>query len=565
MSQQKFVPLLLVATGAVLRAAEGIPSNEEIRKILVERVDTRKQAVAIVVGIAEPAGRRVVAYGMTSKGGSKPVDGDTLFEIGSVTKVFTAQILAEAVSRGAVKLDDPVSKLLPPRVKMPERGGRAITLLDLATHRSGLPRLPGNFTVTNMANPYAAYTVPQLYEFLSGHTLRRDPGAEFEYSNLGVGLLGHVLALRAGTDYEPLVRAKVLGPLGMKSTAITLTPELAARMAQGHNARLEPVSNWDLPALAGAGALRSSANDMLNFVAAHAGLPRAADSSASPDPVAASMLTTRRPAMGPAEVGLGWMVSKRGEVEVVSHGGATGGFEAFAGFNPKTRVGVVVLSNTQSLPVSIEDIGRHLLDPAVPLIPARKERQQISFDPKRFDAFTGNYQLAPQFVLAVSREGDRFFTQATGQPKIEIFAMAERVFFPKVIDAELEFDVDGSGRAAKVTLRQGGGTISGPRVEGPLPGAPVERKAIAVDAKVLESYVGNYQLGPGFIITVSREEGRLFAQATGQGKAEIFAETDRKFFYRVVDAQLTFTPGEGRAEKLTLHQGGANVEARRVE
>ncbi|MBC8166659.1 MAG: serine hydrolase [Bryobacteraceae bacterium] len=536
------------------------PSNDEIRKILVERIDTRKQAVGIVVGIVEPEGRRIIAYGSAAKGGSKAIDGDTLFEIGSITKVFTAQILAEAVAHGVVKLDDPVAKLLPSSVKMPGRGGRAITLLDLTTHRSGLPRLPGNLTSTDLSNPYAAYTVAQLYEFLTGHTLRRDPGAEFEYSNLGVGLLGHALALQAEMDYESLVRAKVLGPLGMKSTAITLTPALKARMSQGHNAKLEPVPNWDLPALAGAGALRSSANDMLNFVAAHAGLGKSV-----PDPVMASMLATRRPAIGGAEIGLGWMIAKSGSAEIVSHGGGTGGFQSFVGFDPKARVGVVVLSNTQGMP-GIEDIGRHLLDSNFPLTPPRKERQQISFDPKGFDVYVGNYQLAPRFVLAVTREGDRFFTQATGQPRIEVFAMSERVFFPKVMDAELEFTVDDSGRANKVTLRQNGVVVNGARVDGPLPDAPAERKAIIVDPKLLEQYVGKYQLGQGFAITVTRDEGRLFAQATGQGKAEIFAETESKFFFRVVDAQITFSPGlNGRTEKLTLHQGGLNAEGKRVE
>ncbi len=230
----RFLSILLTIN--VLVAAG--PSNDDIRKILVERIDTRKRSVGIVVGIVEPEGRRIVSYGSTAKGGSKAVDGDTLFEIGSVTKVFTAQILAEAVARGAVKLDDPVAKLLPPSVTVPEHGGRAITLLDLTTHRSGLPRLPENLTTTDMSNPYAAYTVAQLYEFLAGHTLRRDPGDEFEYSNLGVGLLGHALVLQAAaTDYESLVRAKVLSPLSMKSTAINLTPELKARMSQGHNAQ----------------------------------------------------------------------------------------------------------------------------------------------------------------------------------------------------------------------------------------------------------------------------------------------------------------------------------------
>ncbi len=555
---QRFFSILL--TIKVLVAAG--PSNDDIRKILVERIDTRKGSVGIVVGIVEPEGRRIVSYGSTAKGGSKAVDGDTLFEIGSVTKVFTAQILADAVARGGVKLDDPVAKLLPPSVKVPEHGGRAITLLDLTTHRSGLPRLPENLTTTDMSNPYAAYTVAQLYEFLAGHALRRDPGSEFEYSNLGVGLLGHALALQAASkDYESLVRAKVLSPLGMNSAAINLTPELKARMSQGHNAKLEPVPNWDLPTLAGAGALRSSAKDMLKFVAAHAGLAKS-----GPDQVLASMLATRRAAAGGAEIGLGWMIAKRGSAEIVWHNGGTGGFQSFIGFDPKARVGVVVLSNTQGMP-GIDDIGQHLLDQTLPLIPAKKDRQQISFAPETFEKYVGNYQLMPNFVLAVTREGDRFFTQATGQGKIEIFAMSERVFFPKVIDAELEFTVDAaSGRANKVTLRQNGAVINGPRVEGPLPEASAERKAIATDPKVLEHYVGKYQLAPGFILTITREEGRLFAQATGQGRNEMFAETDRKFFLRVVDAQITFAPGpDGRAAKLTLHQGGINAEGARVE
>lgn len=537
---------------ALLGAA---PSNDEIRKILAERVDSRKQATGIVVGIVDASGRRIVTYGVGSKLAAKSVDGDTLFEIGSITKVFTAQILADAVSRGALKLDDPVSKFLPATVKMPERGGRAITLLDLTTHHSGLTRLPGNLTSSDMSNPYADYKVADMYFFLSGHTLRRDPGAEFEYSNLGVGLLGHVLALQAKTDYESLVRARVLEPLGMKSTAITLSPELKARMAQGHNAKLEPVPNWDLPTLAGAGALRSSANDMLNFVAAHAGIGKS-------DPVLASMLATRKPIPGGAQIGMGWMIGKNG---IVHHGGGTGGFQTFAGFDPKTRVGVVVLSNAQAMG-GVDDIGQHLLDPSQPLTPPKKDRKEISLDPKKFDPFIGNYQLAPKFIMSVTREGDRFFTQATGQGKVEVFAMSERTFFPKVVDAEIEFTLDeATGRASKMTLRQGGRVIDGARVEGPVE-TPPERKAIALDSKVLEAYTGKYALAPTFHITVTREEGRLFAQATGQGKAEIFPESERKFFYRVVDAQITFTPGgDGRAEKLTLHQSGMNMDGKRVE
>src|SRR5262249_11166935 len=152
----------------------------------------------IVVGVIEPGGRRVVPYGGLAKGDPRTLDGDTVFEIGSITKVFTSLLLADAVKRREVALTDPISKFLPDRVKSPERGDRAITLQDLSTHTSGLPRLPANFAPKNASNPYADYSVEDLYQFLGGYQLTRDIGTQYEYSNLGGGLLGHVLALRAG-------------------------------------------------------------------------------------------------------------------------------------------------------------------------------------------------------------------------------------------------------------------------------------------------------------------------------------------------------------------------------
>jgi len=273
---------------------QSVPGTDEIREILVKRVDQQKQAAGIVVGVIEPNGRRVVAYGNLAKGDPRPVDGDTIFEIGSVTKVFTSLVLADMVNRKEVALDDPVAKYLPENVRMPVRGGKAITLLDLATHRSGLPPLPGNL------NPMADYRVDDLYKFLSGYPLPRDPGSDFEYSNLGAGLLGHTLAYRAGTDYESLVEARIVQPLRMPDTGITLSSSMKQRMATGHNATLAPVANSDLPApLAGAGALRSSANDMLTFLEAfleYQETPLA--------PAMKAMLEVRRSA-GQGKIGLG--------------------------------------------------------------------------------------------------------------------------------------------------------------------------------------------------------------------------------------------------------------------
>src|ERR1041385_7596549 len=198
-------------------------SDDEIREILVKRIDQQKQAVGIVVGVIEPAGRRVVAYGNLAAGDPRTLDGDTIFEIGSVTKVFTSLLLADMVNRKEVTLDDPAAKYLPENVKMPERNGKSITLLDLSTHSSGLPRVPANLNPKDPANPYADYTVEDLYQFLSGYTLPREPGSEIEYSNLGAGLLGHILAQRAGTDYGTLVRVRITEPLGMPDTGIALS------------------------------------------------------------------------------------------------------------------------------------------------------------------------------------------------------------------------------------------------------------------------------------------------------------------------------------------------------
>jgi D-alanyl-D-alanine-carboxypeptidase/D-alanyl-D-alanine-endopeptidase len=379
---RRHLPSLLVAVLiATYAAAAPIVSDAEIRKILVDRIDKQAKGVGIVVGVIDPDGRRIVAYGSYDRTGKHAVNGDTVFEIGSITKVFTALLLADAVQRGEVALSDPISKYLPAEVKVPERGGKKITLQDLSMQVSGLPRLPTNFAPKDPSNPYADYTVKNAYDFLGGYELPRDIGASYEYSNFGVGLLGHVLALRAGTDYETLVRTRIAAPLGMKSTTITLGDALQKRLAQGHNPGREPVPGWDIPTLAGAGALRSTANDLLNFLAAHLRQSRSALT-----PAITSLLATRRPTNIPnTEIALGWHITTSTDgSEIVWHNGGTGGYRSYIGFDPKKHTGVVVLAN-MSTNEGIDDIGRHLLDPSIELLQPPKVRKEISVDPAILD------------------------------------------------------------------------------------------------------------------------------------------------------------------------------------
>ena len=427
------------------------PTDGQIRDLLVERIDKQHQSVGIVVGIIDSTGRRTISYGKFDTGDNRAVDGNTIFEMGSVTKVFTSLLLADMVQRGEVALTDPVAKYLPAGVKMPERNGQKITLEDLATHTSGLPRLPSNLHPKDSANPYADYSVEQLYEFLSGYQLTRDIGSQYEYSNLGGGLLGHVLARRAGMDYEKLVRSRICEPLGMRSTGIRLSDEMKTRFAVGHDADMQRVAYWDLPTLSGAGALRSTANDMLAFVGANLGYVK------SPlAPAMAAMLAVRRPTGTPGlDIGLGWHILTRDGHEIVWHNGGTGGFRSFIGFERKTGTGAVVLSNAETS-AGVDDIGQHLLNTNAPLYQPPKEHKQVAVDPKVFDGYVGQYQLAPNFVMTITRDGAQLFVQATGQPKLEIFPESEREYFLKVVDAQITFETDSQGRATGLVLHQNG-------------------------------------------------------------------------------------------------------------
>jgi CubicO group peptidase (beta-lactamase class C family) len=236
--------LLLVA--AVPLFAQHFPSDARVDSLIHGRVDEGR-ATGIVLGLLESDGsRRIFAYGDAGPG-ARPLGPKSVFEIGSITKVFTGILLAEMSLRGEVSLDDPVQEYLPDGVTMPARPGQVITLEHLATHRSSLPRLPSNMSPADPANPYADYTSQQLYDFLSSYALTRDVGERYEYSNLAVGLLGWVLALRAGADYETLVRERILKPLGMSMSGITLDPEMSAWLVKGHDESGNVVSNWDIP------------------------------------------------------------------------------------------------------------------------------------------------------------------------------------------------------------------------------------------------------------------------------------------------------------------------------
>jgi CubicO group peptidase (beta-lactamase class C family) len=433
--------------------------GQDVNQILEDRLKTTPVGSSISAALIDQNGTKFYSTGKISKQpDASPADENTVYEIGSITKVFTGILLAEAIKRGEVKLDDPISKYLPANVKTPKFNGKEITLLDLTTQSSGLPSLPDDFKPKDPLNPYADYTVQRLYDFLGRVELKHEIGIKFEYSNLGVGLLGHILALQAKMSYEPLVKERILKPLGMNDTAIVLSPSMRSHLAIGHDLAGNPTPNWDLPTFAGAGALRSTASDMAKFVSANLGLTKTPIS----DSMAEAQKVRRKFADSPVLISFNWITTKSAGRDIIWHNGGTGGYRTFVGMDLERKKGVFVATNSAD---SVDDLGFHLLNSEAPLRTVEKPKTAVTLSEKILDTYVGEYQLSPEFTIVILREGGRLFAQATSQPRFELFAEKEDEFFVKEVPATVSFTKDENGRVTGLVLHQGGNNSPGKKVK----------------------------------------------------------------------------------------------------
>jgi CubicO group peptidase (beta-lactamase class C family) len=305
------------------------------------------QNAGMVIGIIDEHGRRVFAAGKLDNGTDQRVDGDTLFEIGSITKTFTVLLLEDMVARGQMRLDEPVANYLPPSVEVPAHDGKPIKLQNLAAQDSGLPFDANNMTPHDPRNRFAEYTADDLYAFLSGYKLPASPGAEFRYSNIGISLLGHAIERKTECEFEPLVTERICKPLHMQSTCVTVAPDAKLRLAIGHDEQGERQPQMVFQVVAPAGALRSTANDMLKYLSANLGFE-----ASHLAPLMRRMQAIRHtdsPEMG--RTAMPWYDQRAYQPpgsDFRGHGGGTYGFSTFIGFDLKNHRGVVVLSNAIS-------------------------------------------------------------------------------------------------------------------------------------------------------------------------------------------------------------------------
>lgn len=545
---------LALALPAAATAQGHFPTTEDaelMARYLVEDGETP----GIVLGFIDPDGAtRVTHYGEAGPG-ARALGPRSAFEIGSITKTFTAALLADMVARGEMALDDPVQDYLPEGVTMPGWEDRQITLADLATHHSGLPRMPDNFEPANPEDPYADYGTEQLYDFLSNHELRREPGTEYEYSNLAVGLLGHVLELATGEEYEVLVRERILEPLGMTTTGVTLEGQLAEWMTKGHNDAGDVVPYWNAMAMVGAGGIRSSVEDMLTYVAAQMG-PVSSE-------IERAMRMTHEPRVERGEDqagGLGWGIRTVGERRILSHGGGTGGYSTWIGFDPGLGVGVVMLTNTGDFD---DDIGSDLLRRGAPI-----STPTVEVPRHALERCTGFYGPAPGRGLAVRLEEEGWLTvQAAGNVRFRLYPASDTSFYVRRTPWHFTFQTNDAGRVAGLVADLEGTERRMERLDEEVPPA----RALAgnllprgdlppLTPEEMGRYEGDYSVAMGsdtleFSVFVEDEE--LKARPAGQRSTRLLHQGDHTFVAALdTDIRLVFTVEDGHAIRVTLHQGG---------
>lgn len=323
-------PVYLPATAPVSAADMQDVLRRDLEKTLTTGLLSKNKPTAVSIGVLRDGQERVFTFGAAQK--------DSVFEIGSITKTFTGLAMAQMVEQGKVKPETPIRELLPADT-VAKPAGAEITLLDLVTHRSGLPRMPDNFAPANPSNPYVDYRAGNLYQFIDKRGVEKPRGAAFLYSNVGMGLLGQALANRAGSSYPDLIRKTVLEPLGMTDTAIELSPAQRGRFVTPLTADLRPTSAWDLDVFAGAGAIRSTAADMLKYLEANL------DPAKHPSLTAALKRSHELQADNGdgSRIGYAWIYDSRSGT--YWHNGGTGGFASFAFFNPKGNYAGIVLAN----------------------------------------------------------------------------------------------------------------------------------------------------------------------------------------------------------------------------
>ncbi|MBL7859666.1 MAG: serine hydrolase [Cyclobacteriaceae bacterium] len=426
-----------------------ITCGQTLEEKIQQRV-TFQETPGIVVGMYDQGKISYYAFGVADLKAKEPVTSRTLFEIGSITKTFTTSVAALLSLEQKIAFDEKAQTYLPARIVLPEKNGKSITIGHLASAHSGLPRMPGNFAPADVNNPYIDYRENELTAFLNNCELNREPGSQYEYSNLGMGLLGYIVSRIEDKPYSKLIHESIAKPLEMRHTFISgqVHDKLLATGYSGST----PVKAWtweDASVLTGAGGIVSNAEDMMKFLVAQLNPPS--------NNLGKAFVITHAPKgdAGKMKIGYGWHIR---DESLIWHNGGTGGFRSFAGFDKTLNKAVVILTNSNT---GADDLGFHLLNEKNELKPLKKPFT-VPFE--TLQQYVGMYELTPGFQIEISREESTLFLQATGQPKVTIYAETDSKFYLKLVEAQVEFVRNQDGVVEQLILYQNGATLPGKKI-----------------------------------------------------------------------------------------------------
>ncbi len=464
----------------------------------------------------------------------------TKFRLGSITKQFTAAAILKLAEQGKLAVDDTVKT----HWSGAPAAWDAITIRHLLTHTSGIPNLT---SFPDMQTWKLQQSTPlKTIGYFRDKPLDFAPGERMSYSNSGYIVLGYLVERASGQDYAQFLRDSIFEPLGMKDTGYDLHATIVPNRASGYTTTTSGLRNApyiDMTVPFGAGALYSTTEDLLRWTQGLFG--GRVLSAASLEAMTTPLLNN---------YAFGVSVREASGRKVIEHGGGIEGFNTLLAYYPDSRITVAVLGNVNGqAPTELAaQLGALVHGDSVR---PSSERTQIELPRDKLDRLTGTYQLAPTANMLITVEGTQLMSRLGQQPVVPLFAESETTFFPRVVDAEIEFELDASGKATALVLRQAGRETRGTRIE--------QRTEVALPLDVLERYPGTYALGAGANLVVTLENGQLMSQATGQAKVPLFAEAENKFFLKAANAQIEFVTEGERVTDLVLYQGGRETRAAR--
>jgi len=539
-----FLPVLLCAAPALAI------SNDDLQATLSQRFKGDRTGACVAAGVIDD-GAVATAYYCADPKSQRAYDEHTAFEIGSVTKTMTAALLAEFIARGEIALDDPIAKLLPAGTKVPTFDGHDITIRHIVTHTSGLPAVPANYRPADINNPYASATERDLLDALAATRLTREPGSKWEYSNFAMIVLSYALAKRSGTDYETLLRERLLVPLGMNETYVAKHPP-QVHSAQGHLPNGTPAIPWDFhPDMAGVGGVRATLPDMLRYLEGELGT--------RDSPITPALAQTQQHIVNVDghSMAMNWNLVDRNGHTLVVHEGGTGGYSSFAGFDRAAKRAVVLLCDTALTSTGgVGRLGLHLLDPSVS---AGAPRIVAAADARLIDALVGRYQLQSGLGMELRHKDSGLTIQADGQAEFEMAYDSAGDFYPLRFDALLRPKRKADGTYV-FTWFQSGGIVEAERTDPP---PATASKWTPTDVQ-LKDYVGRYPLTSSFGLRIFATGAQLLLQGTNQRSLKLAPVEPDVFVAESVGAEIDFArdPG-GQVTALTLKQGGQVLKGER--